>query len=162
MRSRRPPRAAGFTPRRHDAGFNPRRHDAGFTLIELVVVLAILGLAIAVLLPNLAASSETVELRAAATEIRAILRAARSSAIADNRDRLFAIDATGRGYELDGAEHHFRSGGFTVRTLRVEPPARIAFFATGGSSGGRFAIRGPRREQVIEVDSVTGQVALAR
>ena len=135
---------------------------AGFTLIELVVVLAILGLALAVLLPDLGASSETIELRAAATEIRAILRAARSSAIADNRDRLFAIDETGRGYVLDGATHHFRSGGFTVRALRVEPPARIAFFATGGSSGGRFAIRGPRREQIIEVDSVTGQVALAR
>ena len=140
----------------------PTRRAAGFTLIELIVVLAIVGLALAVLLPELGTGSETVELRAAATEIRAILRTARSGAIADNRDRLFAIDQTGRGYQLDGTFHAFRSGGFTARSLRVEPSARIEFFATGGSSGGRFTIRGPRREQVIEVDSLTGQVALAR
>jgi len=135
---------------------------AGFTLVELLVVLAIVALALGVLLPNLGAGSDSVELRAAAVEIRAILRAARSDAIAENRDHLFAIDASGLGYELDGAPHRFRTGGFAARSLRVEPAARIAFFATGGSSGGRFAIRSRRSEQVIEVDSLTGQVALAR
>ena len=138
-----------------------RGASAGFTLIELIVVLAVVGLALAVLLPNLSAGSEAIELRAATTEIRAVLRAARSSAIAANRDLVFAIDDSGRGYLLDGVAHPFRSGGFTVRNLKVEPPARIAFFATGGSSGGRFAIRGRRGEQDLIVDSLTGQVALA-
>jgi len=139
-----------------------RASERGFTLIELLVVLALLGLAIAVLLPNLGASSETVELRAAATEIRAILRAARSTAITANHDLVFAIDPTGRGYLLDGAAHDFRSGGFTAHGLHVAPAEQIAFFATGGSSGGRLAIRGVRNEQVIQIDSLTGQVALAR
>jgi general secretion pathway protein H len=140
----------------------PRRtSSAGFTLIELIVVLAVLGLALAVLLPDLGSGSETIELRAAATEVRAVLRAARSNAIAANRDLLFTIDDSGRGYVLDGVAHRFRSGGFAVRNLRIEPAARIAFFATGGSSGGRFAIRGRRGEQAIEIDSLTGQVALA-
>jgi general secretion pathway protein H len=138
-----------------------RAPSTGFTLIELIVVLAVAGLALAVLLPNLDAGSETIELRAAATEIRAVLRAARSTAIAANRDLLFAIDDSGRGYRLDGETHRFRSGGFVARNLHVEPPARIAFFATGGSSGGRFAIVGRRGEQAIEIDSLTGQVALA-
>lgn len=132
----------------------------GFTLIELLVVLAVAGLALAVLLPNLDAGSDTVELRAAATEIRAVLRAARSTAVAANRDLVFAVDDSGRGYVLDGIAHRFRSGGF-ARNLHIEPAARIAFFATGGSSGGRFAIVGRRGEQAIEIDSLTGQVALA-
>jgi general secretion pathway protein H len=138
------------------------RFAAGFTLIELIVVLAVAGLALAVLLPNLNAGSDSVELRAAATEIRAVLRAARSTAITGNRDLLFAIDDSGRGYLLDGEAHRFRSGGFTVRNLHIEPPARIAFFATGGSSGGRFTIVGRRGEQAVTVDSLTGQVALGQ
>jgi prepilin-type N-terminal cleavage/methylation domain-containing protein len=135
--------------------------ERGFTLIELLVVLAILSLVLAVLLPNLGASRETVELRAAATEMRAILRAARSTAIAANHDLVFAIDASGRGYLLDGAVHGFRSGGFTSRSLHVEPATPITFFATGGTSGGRLAIRGARSEQALQIDSLTGQVALA-
>jgi general secretion pathway protein H len=137
-----------------------RDPTAGFTLIELVVVLAILGLVLAVLMPNLGGSRDTVELRAAATEIRALLRSARSAAIATNHEVLFTVDDAGHGYTLDGGAAKFRTGGFAERRLRVEP-ARIAFFATGGSSGGRLVIRGRLGEQVIAIDGVTGQVALA-
>ena len=135
---------------------------AGFTLIELLVVLAILGLSLTVLMPHLAGNSETVTLRAGAIELRAVLRAARSTAITANRDLLFAVDDGGRGYALDGQPHGFRSDGFTRRDLRVEPAAHIMFFATGGSSGGRLTIRGRRDERVIEIDGIAGQVAIAR
>ena len=137
--------------------------DAGFTLIELVVVLAILGLALAVLLPNPGAGGETVAVRAATTELRAVLRAARSTAIADNRDVVLAIAPDGLGYTLDGTPHALRTSGFARQALRIEPAVRIRFFATGGSSGGRLTIRGARdAEQALEIDGVTGQVALAR
>lgn len=140
----------------------PRRHSAaGFTLIEIVVVLGILGLVLAVVVPNLGPASETVELRAAASELRALLRSTRSAAIAANRDLLLTIDESGAGYALDGAPHPFRSTGFAERRLRVEPPARLRFFATGGASGGRLTIRGRRGEETIVIDSVSGQVALA-
>jgi prepilin-type N-terminal cleavage/methylation domain-containing protein len=136
--------------------------SAGFTLIELVVVLAIVGLVLVVLLPRPGAGGETVALRAAATELRAVLRAARSTAIADNRDVVLAIEPDGRGYTLDGAPHALRSTGFIGRALRIEPAARIRFFATGGSSGGRLTIRGAHdAEQALEIDGVTGQVTLA-
>jgi general secretion pathway protein H len=131
--------------------------QAGFTLIELLVVLAVLGLALAVVVPQLDSGGETVALRAGATELRAALRAAHSAAITANRNLLFAIDHDGRGYTLDGIHHGLRAS-----ALHVEPAARILFFATGGSSGGRLAIRGRRGEQVLEIDGVTGQVVLAR
>ena len=138
------------------------RRAAGFTLIELLVVLALASLILAVLLPRLDTGGETVALRAAATELKAALRAARSTAITANRDLLFAVDPSGRGYTLDGTPHALRSSGFAARALSLEPPARILFYATGGSSGGRLAIRGARGEQVLEIDGVTGQVAFAR
>jgi general secretion pathway protein H len=132
-------------------------HDAGFTLIELLVVLAILGLVLAVVVPRLDTGGETVALRAGAAELRAVLRAARSAAITANRDLLFAIDEGGRGYTFDGIHHVFRASALTV-----EPAAHILFFASGGASGGRLAIRGRRGEQALEIDSVTGQVTVAR
>jgi general secretion pathway protein H len=135
---------------------------AGFTLIELIVVLAIVGLALAVLMPNLEAGGETVALRAASSEVSAALRAARSRAIAANRDVLLAIEPDGHGYRVDGELHTLRSRGFVERALRIEPATRVVFFATGGSSGGRLAIRGRRGEQVIEIDGVSGQVAFGR
>lgn len=134
---------------------------AGFTLIEILVVLAIVGLVLAVVMPNLGPSTETAELRAAASELRALLRTTRSSAITANRDLVITIDLSGQGYALDGAAHPFRSTGFAERRLRVEPPARLVFFATGGASGGRLTIRGRRGEQAIDIDSASGQVALA-
>jgi type II secretion system protein H len=149
--------------RRHPAaGFTlPRRAERGFTLIEIVVVLAILGLVLAVVLPNLGPSTETVELRAAASELRALLRSTRSSAITANRDLVIVIDDAGRSFVLDGARQPFRSTGFAEQRLHVEPPGKLVFYATGGASGGRLTIRSRRAEQVLEIDSVSGQVALA-
>ena len=147
-------RAAGFTL--------PRRAERGFTLIELLVVLAILGLALAVVMPRLEGSSETIALRAAAVELRGVLRAARSTAITANRDLLFAIDPAGHGYALDGQPHGFRSGGFTSHVLHVEPAARILFYATGATSGGRLTIRGRRDERSVVVDGIAGQVAIVQ
>jgi len=140
-----------------------RGHSAaGFTLIELVVVLALMGLVLAVVLPNLGPNTEVVELRAAASELRALLRATRSAAITANRDLVLAIDESGRGYALDGARNTFRSAGFAEQRLHVEPPAKLVFFAAGGTSGGRLTIRSRRAEQALELDSVSGQVAFAR
>ncbi len=141
----------------------PRRNHpaAGFTLIELVVVLALMSLVLAVVLPNLGPNTEVVELRAAASELRALLRATRSAAIAANRDLVLAIDPAGRGYALDGAPRAFASAGFAEHRLHVEPPARVVFFATGGASGGRLTIHSRRAEQALEIDSVSGQVVFA-
>jgi general secretion pathway protein H len=52
---------------------------AGFTLLELLVVLAILALAAAIALPTLTSPSDGVRLRSAAGEIAAALRAARAA-----------------------------------------------------------------------------------
>jgi type II secretion system protein H len=134
---------------------------AGFTLIELVVVLALLSLVLAVVLPNLGPNTEIVELRAAANELRALLRSTRSAAIAENRDLVVAIDPSGRGYALDGTPRAFRTAGFVEQRLHVEPAARLVFFAGGGASGGRLTIRSRRAEQALEIDSVSGQVAFA-
>lgn len=57
-----------------------RKHN-GFTLIELLITLAIIGLTVAIAVPNLQALRRRAAVRTAASEIRSIFRAARARAI---------------------------------------------------------------------------------
>src|SRR5215472_4129574 len=72
-----------------------RKNTAGFTLIELVVVLTIIGMALALAMPLLAGRAAGVSLNAAVGEIRAALRGARNTAIAEDRPVVFRGDPGG-------------------------------------------------------------------
>jgi type II secretion system protein H len=141
------------------------RRDAGFTLIELIVVLAILALVAGLALPNLVGGKTSAELPAAEQELRGALRSARAAALAANREVRFTAAADGRSYAVDGESRTLRAGS----DLRVEivgfgpqnPPA-IVFFPGGGASGGRIMLRNPKGTRSLEIDALTGMVADAR
>jgi type II secretion system protein H len=141
------------------------RRDAGFTLIELIVVLAIIALVAGLALPNLVGGKVSAELPAAEQELRAALRRARAVALAENREVRFTAAADGSSYAVDGESRTLRAGS----DLRVEivgfgpqnPPA-IVFFPGGGASGGRVVLRNPKGTRSLEIDALTGMVADAR
>lgn len=58
-------------------------NQAGFTLVELVVVVAVLGLVAALSIPSLQGWKESIELRNAATEVSDVLLAARTRSIVE-------------------------------------------------------------------------------
>jgi general secretion pathway protein H len=138
----------------------PRRkknETAGFTLIELLVVLAIAGVMLAIAVPLLAAHATGASLNAATREIRAALRDARSTAIADDRPVIFRGDPGG-GYWLD--RNHF-----TLPIMTGGPPlqvavlggAQISFYPSGGSSGGHILVASGSGQREIAVDTLTGR-----
>jgi general secretion pathway protein H len=133
---------------------------SGFTLIELVVVLAIIGLSLAVVLPLLGRSVPGVALGAAAEEVRAALREARLTAIGEDRAVVFRADPAG-GYWLDRQYRRVAAAARLPGALRLATAgaAPIAFFPSGGSSGGQVFIdaAGGRRE--LAVDAVTGRAS---
>jgi general secretion pathway protein H len=128
----------------------------GFTLLELLVVLAILGAVIAMALPYLGRRQPNVALAGAASEIRAVLRAARATAIAEDRPVAFSGDPEG-GYRLDGRPYHLVVGAVRVETTGG---SRISFFPSGGSSGGRVVVRSTNARREIEIDAITGHAVL--
>jgi general secretion pathway protein H len=139
----------------------PPAGAAGFTLIEMIVVLTILGLVAGLTLPLFDRGLPSASLAAATAEIRAALSAAHLAAIAQDRPVFFASDGNG-GYWLDGSDHRLGRAADAAPVLRVaiSGAAQIAFYPSGGSSGGTVIVRGPNAWREIGVDAITGRVRL--
>ena len=133
------------------------RRDSGFTLIELMIVLAIMGLSLAIVMPLISGHATGAELNAAAIEIRAALRGARRTAMVEDRPVVFYGDPAG-GYWLD--RNHFTlpmMNGTQPLRVAIEGGERISFYPSGGSSGGRVLVSSGSAAREITVDALTGR-----
>jgi general secretion pathway protein H len=69
-----------------------RRGEAGYTLLELLVVITVAGLLTAAFAGNVFSGRETIELRAAAQDLTALLKRSRGAALANNREAAVFVD----------------------------------------------------------------------
>jgi general secretion pathway protein H len=146
----------------------PSKHEpGGFTLIELLVVLAILGLGLAIIVGYKPPWSSTLGLRAAAAEIAAGLREARSEAILRNRPVSLEVDLAGRRFQAGSGRIRQLPPELTLALLTVSGEQRnaqtggIRFNPDGSSTGGRISIGDGRRSIAVGVDWLTGRVSVA-
>jgi general secretion pathway protein H len=129
------------------------RASAGFTLIEMLVVLAVLALVLGLVITHGPVRSHRLELDAAARRVAGALRLARSRAIAEERTIVFALDVGG--YRLD------RDAPTTWSSdVSSEGNRRVVFTPDGGSSGARIVLRDGDRAVAIGVDWLTGRVVV--
>ena len=78
-----------------------RHNQAGFTLIEMMVVLVVLGLAIGIAVPSFQRSMDRARTDGAATELQSDLKLAISTARATGRT--LRVDFSAGGYKLTDA-----------------------------------------------------------
>jgi general secretion pathway protein H len=145
---------------------DPRGNQRGFTLLELLVVLAIIGFVVALVPGFVLRSQPQLDVDVAARAIADGLRQTRSEAVLRNRSQAFALDVEARVFRAgdhtpvridDGIALSFR----TARSqLLGEGIGQIRFFPDGSSTGGLIRlVQGDARADVRS-DWLTGLVTV--
>ncbi|MEP7206404.1 MAG: GspH/FimT family pseudopilin [Casimicrobiaceae bacterium] len=154
-----------MTPRRqrHDRG------SAGFSLLELMIVLMLMGLIAAIAVPVFGGGVSTTRLKSAAREVAAGLRMARNEAVANRREAVLTLDLAARTFRVDRepkahalpAEIELKL--YTAQSdLVSENVGAVRFFPDGGSTGGRITLAAGERKFDVDIDWLTGRVAIAQ
>jgi general secretion pathway protein H len=149
-----------------EAAARGRVGQAGFTLIEMIVVLVVLGLALGLVLARGPMHSPSLDARMAAREVGQALRLARSRAIAQDQSVSVWLDVVARVVRVDGSPPEVLPGGIGVAVASPAGQAMagrlvsIRFAPDGSSSGGLIVLgRKPFVRQVV-VDWLTGRVSV--
>ena len=145
----------------------PARREHGVTLLELIIVISLMAILTAVVIPMFGGGVSTTELRGSARQIAAGLRTARSEALAQRRETFLVLDVAGKRFKVDQdpREHKLPSGIdlklFTAQNDLVDATTgAIRFFPDGGSNGGRITLAAGTRKYEVDVDWLTGRVAI--
>ncbi len=158
----------------------PNLKRQGFTLLELLLVLAIMGLASAVLIPRL--NSDVKLFDAQVRELVAILKYSRRMAIVNNRvqrvtllphidrqlgeqqksspqsDKNKAISKKNTPWQSRGAQYLW-----TAVNTRAEIKNKkliIDFFPQGGATEGELILYHKKLKTLIKIDGFTGRVSI--
>ena len=133
----------------------------GFTLLEMLVVLVVLGLAVGLVIGHGPHRSRTLEARVAAGEVARTLREARGQAIAGNRMVLVAVDPARHAMAMDGGKVRLLPASVSL-AMRGEAEGRgvggIRFAPDGSASGGRIELSDQGLRIDIAVNWLTGRV----
>lgn len=137
----------------------------GFSILEMLVVLAILAVAFALVAPSLDRARSALAVRTAAYELAAQLRSARATAHAQSVQRMLVFDEPGNTYWSEGMASPRQVAPGSVSTSLMVPQgervgrmARIRFLPDGSASGGQITLRDKRSTWTVTVDWLSGDV----
>jgi general secretion pathway protein H len=142
------------------------RSERGFTLVEMIVVVAIMGLVLAMVAARGPLGLHTLTARSAANELASGFRQARARAVADNRPVAVSIDLAGHQWRVgtDKPTQLPRDLDIAVLTVAGQSvggtAAAIRFLPDGSSTGGRVELKDGRRRMRIGVDWLNGRVSV--
>ena len=159
---------APITLSRHASCSVPRRLRAdGVTLLELLIVLSIMAIVAALVLPMFSNGVSTGELKGAARQVAAGLRLARSDALATRQETRVLLDLERRSFRVERdarvitLPRQIELKLFTAQSDLIDDKVgAIRFFPDGGSNGGRVTVAAGERKYDIDIDWLTGRVAI--
>lgn len=142
------------------------RRVRGFTLIEIVAVIMLIGLALTVVAVSVGSGLSGARVSAASREMVAAMRYTRSQAIVKREAKVFTVDLERRRYQAPGRNEVELPKDMEIRVLTAREEllsdgvAGIRFFPDGSSTGGRVTLAMGEREWQVEVLWLTGEVQL--
>jgi len=148
----------------------------GFTLLELLVVLLVIGIAAGITGIIIGKQSSGVEIKKVSREIAATLRVARSRAVSEKKAYYFALNNKSRTYGLYDYRINVNK---KLQNLKLteglpkdiwlvnyndiaEDLFQIEFTPYGSSSGGMVEIRDDSRKYTITINRLTGRVSIEK
>lgn len=144
-----------------------RARAAGFTLLEMIIVLVVLGLALGIAVSRGPPNSRGLDVRGAVAQVVQTLRQARGAAIASDAPVAVVVNGARGTVALAGGRPLTLPPGLTL-TAASGPEAlpgtqlvAIRFAPNGSSSGGRIVLADGRRRMQVGVDWLTGRVSVA-
>lgn len=151
-----------------------RGRSSGFSLLELIAVLVVLGLASALAAPRIQGSLDEAKIRTATRKMATLLRYARNQALVTKQVVTVASDQAGERWSLHYSELPAKEkslslpqgirGKIIERYLSLAPEAsgKILFFPRGNSTGQMVEIYDGRgRKFLLAIDPIVGNTSLS-
>jgi general secretion pathway protein H len=144
------------------------KDNRGFTLLELMLVLLLLGVSMAIVLPNIDKGLNDREVRVSALSLAAVARDLRSRALFDGVPQELAVNLPQNSYLVaQSREVHLPpdvkfvtiDGGQTMdRDVK-----KFYFFPNGSSLGGTIVLSGEKSvSYLVRLEALTGRVEVSR
>jgi len=154
-------------PGRADGASHPvsrSRAQRGFTLLEIILVMAIIALASVLAAAAMGGGFRGMQLSGSAKQIASNLRFTRAQAIATGQPQRFLIDPHAHTWKAPKSHHgeippKLAIAFIGAREVQPHPgEGAIAFFPDGASTGGRVQLSSGKAQWTVDVAWLTGQV----
>jgi prepilin-type N-terminal cleavage/methylation domain-containing protein len=162
-----------------DAGYSLRGADSGFTMIEIVIVIVVIGIAALLAIPMMSSAS-SLQIRSAANMLAADLEYAKSMAISRGQNYSVEFDKDADSYKIVGPDgnpidHPVKTGFKYVvsfqnesRLSRVDITSAtfgtdqtVVFDCLGSpDSGGSVVLQADGTTKTVTVEPVTGFISI--
>ncbi len=142
------------------------KSTAGFTLLELIIVMAIIGMMAMLVIPNIG-SGQSAILKAQVREAMAVLRYARRTATIEGKQKTIILREGGDSSKKTNID----SGIWTSRGVKLQmgeadddtseqtnTSTKVTFFPEGGSSGGKIIFTFNKITAEIKINPLTGKI----
>jgi prepilin-type N-terminal cleavage/methylation domain-containing protein len=128
------------------------RPDAGVTLLEALVVIAVVALVAAIIAPNIETSLDLLSLRQSAGVLQADLRVARATALRTSSKVTVTERPDGHGYDWIGGTR------LLPHAISLTMSNPVTFMADGSLIPATISISSGTRHIPIAIDTTTGAV----
>jgi len=139
----------------------------GFTLLELIVVMALMAILMTLVPPMISSALPGAQLKSASRELAAGLRFARNHALTAREESTLTLNVEKHSFQVTGRKKNYSiPEKLKIELLTAESETRgesigaIRFFPDGGSTGGRVTLSYGERAFGIDVDWLTGKVRI--